>query len=267
MARPLLSPGPSPTVSLGKFSRPSLLLQSVMCQSFMAQTRHKCRILWQFSYSCGDSRMKVKRRYFARVWARQIRRARPPILCHKSVNSGNSRRGIESARWHAILAAKNRRVVCRIATWGRTRGIALSGKCPAERVALPCFARFGRRAGCFCSCPISCSIGAAIRSSRAVRFKAILFTAVVALLISTAKSRRFRIGGDRLTGHQPTHLDRLRRLFRTALEPRASPARAVRGDRYAARCAGRVALLAAMGPRAVGRRGGAVRPAMARGWL
>ena len=69
-----------------------------------------------------------------------------------------------------------------------------SGRCPAEHAASPRFARFGRRAGCFCSCRISCSTGAATRSRPPISFKAILFTAaVVALLISTAKSRRFRM--------------------------------------------------------------------------
>ena len=50
-----LSCGCPPKRSRGKSSRPMLLLQAPISQSFMAQTRHKCLSLLQFSYSCKDS--------------------------------------------------------------------------------------------------------------------------------------------------------------------------------------------------------------------
>ena len=86
-----------PMVSLGKFCGRRSSYKAVMCQSFMAQTRHKCRMLLQFRYSCGDSRSEVKSPLLSREIERvKFAGARPPILCHKRVKSGCARNDIRA---------------------------------------------------------------------------------------------------------------------------------------------------------------------------
>jgi hypothetical protein len=72
-------------------------------------------------------------------------------------------------------------------------------------------------------------------------------------------------GGNHIPGSQPTHLDRVRRLFWAGTKPRASSSRAVRDFRYPLRGAGRVAVFAAVVSRVVGRGSRTHRHAMARG--
>ena len=122
----------------------------------------------------------------------------------------------------------------------------------------------GLRPGPSCCCRTCLLYWSGYPVNAAISLKAILFAAGIALLITTAKSRRFRMAAHRLPRPQPDHLDRLRRLFRTGLEPGATSAGPARSDRHRARRAGRLAIVAALAGDLVGRQRGTGARSMAR---